>query len=123
MSLLVVGMGVVWSMGTMALFDYKITLLTALIPPLIVVIGIPNCIYFLNKYHMSYRETGDKKNALTTMVGRMGIVTLFCNIAAAIGFAVFAFTQSALLKEFGVVSGLNIMLLFYYLAHFLSRQC
>ena len=112
MSLLVVGMGVVWSMGTMVLCGYKITLLTALIPPLIVVIGVPNCIYFLNKFHTSFKETGDKHKALVNMVGRMGIVTLFCNIAAAIGFAVFAFTQSQLLKEFGVVSGINIMALF-----------
>jgi hypothetical protein len=113
MSLLVVGMGVVWSMGTLVLCEYKITLLTALIPPLIVVIGVPNCIYFLNKYHTSFKETNDKNKALINMVGRMGIVTLFCNIAAAIGFAVFAFTSSQLLKEFGVVSGINIMALFF----------
>ncbi|HEX3024478.1 MAG TPA: MMPL family transporter, partial [Chitinophagaceae bacterium] len=112
MSLLVVGMGVTWSLGTMVLCGYKITLLTALIPPLIVVIGIPNCIYFLNKYHTSFKENNDKEKALINMVGRMGIVTLFCNIAAAIGFAVFAFTQSQLLKEFGVVAGINIMALF-----------
>ncbi len=112
-SLLVVGMGVAWSMGTMVLFDYRITLLTALIPPLVVVIGIPNCIYFFNKYHTSYRETGDKHSALVTMVGRMGVVTLFCNIAAAIGFAVFALTGSPLLREFGIVAGINILLLFF----------
>jgi predicted RND superfamily exporter protein len=112
MSLAVVGMGVVWSLGTLVLLGYKITLLTALIPPLVVVIGVPNCIYFLNKYHSSFRETGDKQQALITMVGRMGIVTLFCNIAAAIGFAVFALTRSDLLKEFGAVAGINIMALF-----------
>jgi predicted RND superfamily exporter protein len=112
MSLLVVGMGVVWSLGTIVLLGYKITLLTAIIPPLVVVIGIPNCIYFLNKYHTAYRETNDKEKALITMVGRMGIVTLFCNIAAAIGFAVFALTRSDLLKEFGAVAGSNIMALF-----------
>ncbi len=112
MSLLVVGMGVVWSLGTIVLLGYKITLLTAIIPPLVVVIGIPNCIYFLNKYHSSYREVNDKEKALITMVGRMGIVTLFCNIAAAIGFAVFALTHSDLLKEFGAVAGINIMALF-----------
>lgn len=113
MSLTVVAMGVIWSFGTMVLLGQKITLLTALIPPLIVVIGIPNCIYFLNKYHTSYKETGDKEKALVQMVGRMGIVTLFCNITAAIGFFVFALTKSPLLKEFGWVSGLNIMALFF----------
>lgn len=113
MSLAVVAMGVIWSLGTMVLMGQKITLLTALIPPLIVVIGIPNCIYFLNKYHTSYKETQDKEKAIINMVGRMGIVTLFCNITAAIGFFVFAFTKSPLLKEFGWVSGLNIMALFF----------
>ena len=113
LSLGVVIIGVIWSMATIHLCGYKITLLTALIPPLIVVIGIPNCIYFLNKYHTSYNETGDRKEALVTMVGRMGIVTLFCNLAAAIGFAVFALTKSEILQEFGVVAGINIMALFF----------
>ena len=112
MSLLVVSIGVVSSIGTMVLLGYKITLLTVLIPPLVVVIGVPNCIYFLNKFHTSFLVTNDKKSAIINMVGRMGIVTLFCNIAAAIGFSVFAFTRSQLLKEFGIVSGINIMVLF-----------
>ncbi|MEO6916216.1 MAG: MMPL family transporter [Chitinophagaceae bacterium] len=113
LSLVIVITGVVWSFGILQLAGYKITLLTALIPPLIVVIGIPNCIYFLNKYHISYREKGDKNAALVNMIARMGIVTLFCNIAAAIGFAVFALTRSAILKEFGVVAGISIMVIFF----------
>ena len=112
LSLLVVITGVIWSMGIMYLFGYKITLLTALIPPLIVVIGIPNCIYFLNKYHSTYKKTGNKEHSLIDMVSRMGVVTLFCNLTAAIGFAVFALTRSAILKEFGEVAGLSIMLIF-----------
>lgn len=113
LSLGVVILGVVWTVGTMVLLGYKITLLTALIPPLIVVIGIPNCIYFLNKYHTSYNACGRREDALVTMVSRMGIVTLFCNLAAAIGFAVFALTKSEILQEFGVVAGINIMVLFF----------
>ncbi|MET0393924.1 MAG: efflux RND transporter permease subunit [Chitinophagaceae bacterium] len=119
LSLGVVIIGVLWSLGTMHLLGYKITLLTALIPPLVVVIGIPNCIYFLNKYHTSYNAAGHhspaaaRKQALVTMISRMGIVTLFCNLAAAIGFAVFGLTKSEILQEFGVVAGINIMALFF----------
>ncbi len=112
LSLLVVIISVVWSVGIMYLFGYKITLLTALIPPLIVVIGIPNCIYFLNKYHSTYKKTRNKEQSLIDMVSKMGVVTLFCNLTAAIGFAVFALTQSAILIEFGKVAGLSIMLIF-----------
>ncbi|HXB92327.1 MAG TPA: MMPL family transporter, partial [Puia sp.] len=113
LSLGVVITGVIFSLGTMDWLGYKITLLNALTPSLVVVIGIPNCIYFLNKYHTAYRDTGDKHSALVMMIGRMGIVTLFCNLTAAIGFGVFAFTRSAILNEFGVVAGINIMLLFF----------
>lgn len=120
-SLAVVIIGVIWCMGTIEWLGYKITLLTGVIPPLIVVIGIPNCIYFLNKYHTAYNDINGqvftnesrKRVALTAMISRMGIVTLFCNIAAAIGFAVFGLTKSQILKEFGVVAGINIMALFF----------
>ena len=113
LSLGVVIIGVIWSMGILHLCGYYISLLTALIPPLVVVIGIPNCIYFLNKYHTSWQDIGKKNEALIEMVNRMGIITLFCNIAAAIGFAVFALTKSAILKEFGVVAGASIIAIFF----------
>jgi predicted RND superfamily exporter protein len=113
LSLSVVIIGVIWTIGITHLCGYKITLLTALIPSLVVVIGIPNCIYFINKYHSSYIQSGNKDQSLIDMVSKMGVVTLFCNIAAAIGFAVFAFTKSAILKEFGVVAGLSIMVIFF----------
>lgn len=117
-SLAVVIIGVIWTVGTIYLCGYNITLLTALIPSLVVVIGIPNCIYFINKYHTSYlrydslQETERKEKALVDMVSKMGVVTLFCNLTAAIGFAVFALTRSAILREFGVVAGISIMVIF-----------
>ncbi|MEZ5017709.1 MAG: efflux RND transporter permease subunit [Flavipsychrobacter sp.] len=111
-SMLVVAMGVIWSMGITAMFGYKITLLTGLIPPLVVVIGIPNCVYFLNKYHSEYSLFPNKAKALLRMVDRMGIVTLFTNLTTAIGFGVFAFTHSSLLKEFGKVASINIVVIF-----------
>ncbi|MBC7536644.1 MAG: MMPL family transporter [Ferruginibacter sp.] len=112
LSLAVVITGVIWTVATIYLCGYNITLLTALLPSLVVVIGIPNCIYFINKYHTSYLKSGDKSQSLVDMVSKMGVVTLFCNITAAIGFAVFALTRSAILKEFGVVAGISIMVIF-----------
>jgi predicted RND superfamily exporter protein len=113
LSLTVVLIGVVYSLATIHMLGFRITLLNALIPPLVVVIGIPNCIYFLNKYHTAFMKTGDKKKAIVEMIGKMGVVTLFCNISAALGFAVFALTKSIILKEFGIVAGINIMALFF----------
>lgn len=112
-SMMVVAIGVIWSVGTIVLLGYKITLLTALIPPLVVVIGIPNCVYLLNRYHYEYHRNPNKMKSLLRMVDRMGIVTFFTNLTAAIGFGVFFFTKSVLLKEFGLVAGINIIALFF----------
>lgn len=111
-SMITVAIGVIFSFGTLALLGYKITILTGMIPPLVVVVGIPNCIYFLNKYHTEFGLSGSKLPALENMISKMGIVTLFTNLTTAIGFGVFFFTKSVILKEFGLVAGLNIMGLF-----------
>lgn len=112
-SILIVLAGVLWAIGILYLLDYKISILTALVAPLVVVIGIPNCIYFLNKYHTQFALLGNKHDALIGMIERMGIVTLFTNLTAAIGFGVFYFTQSQILKEFGLVAGVSILVVFF----------
>lgn len=110
--MIVIVVMIIWSLGTLVLFGYKITLLTGLIPPIIVVIGIPNCIYLLNKYHQEYVKTGDQRKSLAHIIRRIGFVTLITNFTTAIGFLVLITTGIAVLKEFGVVAGLNILATF-----------
>jgi predicted RND superfamily exporter protein len=107
--ILVVIMGVIWSIGTLVLFGYEITILTGLIPPLIVIIGIPNSILLLNKYHNELKKHGDKQKALNITIERIAITTLIANVTAAIGFGVLYFTGSELLMQFGGVAALNVM--------------
>ena len=111
-SMLVVAIAVICCLGTIVLFGFKITLLTGLIPPLIVVIGITNCVYLLNKYHIEYVKHGNKMKALNRVIEKIGMATLFTNLTAAIGFGVFYFTSSTALKEFGLIAGINIAAIF-----------
>lgn len=106
----IVLMGGIWTIGSIAGFGYKITILTGLIPPLIVVIGVPNCIYLVNKYHLEYRKHGNKILALTRLIEKTGASTFIANVTTAIGFGVFIPTSSNILSEFGVVSAINTML-------------
>ncbi len=108
-SVIVVLVSVIWSVGTIALFGYKITILTALIPPLIIVIGIPNSILLLNKYHTEFDIHGNKIKALARMIQRIGLTTFLANVTTAIGFVVFYFTKSNILMEFGLVAAINVM--------------
>lgn len=111
-SLLISAIGVVWSLGVMQLFGYKITILSGLIPPLIIVIGIPNCVFFINKYHSEYLIHQNKIKALTRMVITMGGTLFLANVTTAIGFGVLYYTNSPMLVEFGVVAALGVMLTF-----------
>ncbi len=110
--LMVIGVIVIWSMGTLVLFGFKITLLTGLIPPIITVIGIPNCIYLINKYHQEFNRHQNKIKAISCIIRKIGFVTLMTNVTTAIGFLVFAFTDIVILKEFGIVAGINILATF-----------
>lgn len=109
---LVVGIGVIWCGGLMGILDYKINILTGLVPNLIIIIGIPNCVYLLNKYHLEFKKHGNKVRALSRVIQKIGYVTFFANLTTAIGFGVFAFSESGLLREFGIVAGTMISLIF-----------
>ncbi|GAB4017854.1 efflux RND transporter permease subunit [Spirosoma koreense] len=111
-SMLVVAMGVCSALGTLALFGYEITLLTGLLPPLLIVIGVPNCVFLVNKYHEELAQHGNKQRALETMIQQIGVSALLANITTAIGFGVFYFTNSRLLVEFGVVAAISIMIVY-----------
>ncbi|XOV92360.1 MAG: RND family transporter [Bacteroidota bacterium] len=110
--LIIIGVIVVWVLGTLAILQYKITLLTGLIPSIIVVIGIPNSVYMLNKYHREYAIHGDQRKALETIIRNIGIVTFMTNFTTAVGFLVLMSTGITILMEFGIVAGVNIMCTF-----------
>lgn len=109
---LVVLSGVATAMGSMVLFGYQITILTGMIPPLLIVIGIPNSIYILNKYHHEYRLHGNKILALKRVIMKIGNAIFLTNLTTAMGFATFITTSSEILKEFGIIASLNIIFLF-----------
>ena len=111
-SLFVVCIGVMWTFGILGLLKYEITVLTALIPPLIIVIGIPNCIFLINKYQHEVKLHGNKVMALQRVITKIGNATLMTNVTTASGFATFILTESTLLKEFGIVASLSILAIF-----------
>jgi predicted RND superfamily exporter protein len=112
-SIIIVIIGVMWSFGFLGLLNYEITVLTALVPSLIIVIGIPNCIFLTNKYHQEYKIHRNKAKALQRVTTKVGMATLLTNLTTAIGFATFVASNNQLLLEFGLVTSINIMALFF----------
>ena len=111
-SLAVVVVSIIWVMGFISILGYKITILTGVIPSLIVIIAIENCIYILNKYHLEYTNHGNKVRALSRTIRRIGFASLMTNTATALGFAAFILVNNKMFSEFGLVTSVNIMLEF-----------
>lgn len=111
-SMVVVIIGVMWAFGILGLLRYEITILTALIPPLIIVIGIPNCIFLINKYQHEFQKHGNQAKSLQRVISNVGNATLMTNLTTAAGFATFIITESTLLRQFGIVASVNIIAIF-----------
>ena len=111
-SLLVVILGVIWSLGLIVSFGFSITMLTALVPSLIIVIGVPNCIFLINKYHTEYKEHGNQILSVQRVIRRIGAATLLTNTTTALGFGALILTESVILREFGIIASINILVVF-----------
>jgi len=112
-TMLVVSIGVVWALGFIGWFQYEISVLMALIPPLIIVIGVPNAIFLINKYQQEVKKHGNQAKSLQRVISKIGNATLMTNITTASGFATFIFTNSQLLNEFGIIASINILAIFF----------
>jgi hypothetical protein len=95
--------------GTVALLGFKITILTGIMPPLLIVIGVENSIFLLNKYYNEFSIHGNKIKALARTIRRIGAANFLTNATTAAGFAAFIATGNELLVEFGIIASINIM--------------
>ena len=100
-------------LGFSSILGYKLTLLTGTLPPLLVVVGVQNTIYLINKYHEEYRRHNNKAKALARIISRIGVATFLINFTTAIGFGTFYFTKTTMLEQFGLVAFLTINTVFF----------
>jgi len=110
--LIVMVVSVLWVIGFIHLFGFEITILTGILPPLIIILVVENNIFLLNKYHSEYKSHKQKTKALARMIHRVGGAMFLTNLTTAVGFAAFIITRNRLLVEFGVVAALSIMMVF-----------
>lgn len=108
-SLFVVGIAVVWCLGSITLFGFELTLLTGVVPTLLIIIGVPNCIYLINKFHHEFKHHGNRSKALYRVIIRIGSATLLTNVTSAAGFATFIVTKTQVLREFGIIASINVL--------------
>ncbi|PKP04125.1 MAG: transporter [Bacteroidetes bacterium HGW-Bacteroidetes-6] len=113
-SIMVVVVGVVWTLGSLVLLGYDITILSGILPPVLIIIGIENCIYLITKYHSEYAQHKNQAKALARVVQKVGYATLLTNMTTAVGFGSFMITGNSILVQFGIIAFINILLMFVF---------
>ena len=108
----VVGLCIVWTFGLMALFGVKLNIVTAVLPALIVIIGMATAIHLTTKFYDQYALLGDKRRAVLETVRTVGLATFLACLTTAIGFAVLLISGNHLLIGFGGFAAIGIMLLY-----------
>ena len=106
----IVLLSVVYMFGIMVLLDFDVTILTGVLPPLLIIIGVENSIFMLNKYHREYNACHDRMQALHNVIVRIGPANFLTNVTTAVSFASFIITRNVLLVPFGILASVCIML-------------
>jgi len=111
-SLLFISIGVVTMLGIQGILGFKLNILSGLLPPLLVVVGVQNTIYIINQYHEQYRRHRNQAKALTRIISHVGVANFLINFTTSVGFGTFYFTHTTILEQFGLVAFITINLIF-----------
>lgn len=113
-SALIIIMGVASALGIMVLIGYQLSILSGLLPALLIIIGVPNCILIINKYHHELRAGYPVEKALELSIRSAGSSLFFANVTTSIGFAVLSLIDNQILYEFGIIASISVMLVYFY---------
>lgn len=107
LSMSIVFMTLVWTMGTIALLGEQLNLMTSLLAPVIMIIAVVNSIYLINVFfEVRHHHTG-LKAAVTTTMQQLGIPCFLTHFTAIIGFISLALSEIPAIKSFGIFAALG----------------
>ncbi len=109
--LVVVWLGLLWTIAAMMLLGNPIDVLTSTLAAIILVVAVADSLHLLAKYYDGLL-TLDKRAAIRQMVVRLGAATLLTSVTTAIGFGTLATSQVVPMKRFGAFTALGVMLTF-----------
>ncbi len=102
----------VWTVGLMSILHVPIHVLTVVIPSILLVIGSAEDMHLTAEYYELLDEGKLRKVALDIIAKALGLAVLFTALTTVIGFGSVAINEMPLLKEFGWMSAIGIVISF-----------
>ncbi|MBN2658681.1 MAG: MMPL family transporter [Spirochaetales bacterium] len=104
----IVIMGTIWSLGIMGLLGYELTVISVVIPTLVLTIGTSYTIHILNQYyHDAELEHEDNKWIIDASL-HVNKTVLMASLTTIVGFLSLLFTSIAASREFAISTSVGI---------------
>ena len=110
--LIVVLLTIIWTLGFMTAAGITINIISYIIPTLLMVVGISDSVHFLVKYYKTLHLLGDKREALTQSLQKIGTAIFLTSITTAIGFGALSMVNIEIVKEFGIFTAMGVFFAF-----------
>ena len=110
--LIVVLLTIIWTLGFMTATGITINIISYIIPTLLMVVGISDSVHFLVKYYKTLHLLGDKREALTQSLQKIGTAIFLTSITTAIGFGALSMVNIEIVKEFGIFTAMGVFFAF-----------
>ncbi len=128
--LLTAGLSILWTLGFMGAMGLPVTMLTAIVPVLIIVLGSTQGIQMLGRYVEGLRESSAKHDTVLSMADGLGLAFFLALVAMCLGFLSIILNDIKMLRQFGMVATVALLFNFVitvtlvplYLRAFGSRQ-
>ena len=106
--LIVVGLGTLWTMGTMRLLGFELSVVSIMVPPLVLTLGSAYSIHILNQYYREAKVKGEDKSWIAHSVGHINRTILLAALTTIIGFSSLASANLSQIREFGLATSIGI---------------
>jgi len=104
----VVGLSVLWVLGLMAISHVPITVVSFILPVLLMAIGIADGIHVLSRYHEALRGQEDKRQAILDAMSAMKRPVVLTSLTTAIGFLSLLYAYMIPQRTFGLFTAIGI---------------
>ena len=105
-----IGLGLLLFIGLLAGFGRELSVMAALYPVLMLIVGTSDVIHIMTKYTDLLKEGKDKISAMTTTVKEIGMATLLTSLTTAVGFATLLTSNVGPIREFGINAAVGVMI-------------
>ncbi|HET7153884.1 MAG TPA: MMPL family transporter [Hyphomicrobiaceae bacterium] len=105
-------LAVLWSLGLLGLLGIKLNLFLNVMTPLVMVMGFADSMQMVSAIRIRLREGDTKREAVRFAVRVVGPACVLAHATALLSFGALLFSQSALIRTFGIAGGLAVCISF-----------